>query len=80
MVAEIKGSDVKMVLSTGRPQSHEKGREESVERTIIEEEGSEGNQGTRFDWLVGRAAVIQAFLGVLRLSPTLAPQRRNPEA
>jgi hypothetical protein len=32
MVAEIKGSDMKMVLSTGMPQSHEKGREESVER------------------------------------------------
>jgi len=54
MVAEIKGSDVQMVLSTGMHQSHEKEEKSLLERTIMKRKGSEGNQGTRFDWLAER--------------------------
>jgi len=38
MVAGIKGPDLQMVLSTGMHQSHEKGREVSVERDYYEVE------------------------------------------
>ena len=35
MVAEIKGSDMQMVLSTGMHQSHEKEEKSLLERTIM---------------------------------------------
>lgn len=65
---------MQMAVSTRMHQSHERKEKSLLERTIIEAEGSEANQEASFDWLAGRAAVIQALSGSPRLFP---PQRRN---